>query len=124
MPVKYRIDKLARIVHSQAGGKLTDAEALTNQFGLKADPNFNPSYREFFDFSDVKPFSMTARGIQSLASSSPWGDGAQRAFVAGSDHAFGMLRMHEILLDASAEKVAVFRTAGEAWRWLEEAPSG
>ena len=72
MPVKYRIDKLARIVHSQAGGELTDAEALTNQFGLKADPDFNPSYREFFDFSRVKPFSMTARGIQSLASSSPW----------------------------------------------------
>ncbi len=121
MPVTYRIDKLAGVVHTQACGELTDAEALAYQRGLKADPDFDPSYREFFDFSKAKPFRITPSGIRMLTSSSPWGDGAKRAFVAHGDLEFGMLRMHQSLLDAKNQEVTVCRTASEAWRWLERA---
>ena len=121
MPVEYRIDKLAGVVHTEAYGELTDEEALEYQRGLRANPDFDPSYREFFDFSEVEPFRITPQGIRSLASTSPWGDGAVRVFVAHRDCAFGMLRMHQGLLDSRAQEVGVFRTVSEAWQWLEQA---
>ena len=34
-----------------------------------------------------------------LASKCPFGEGAQRAFVAHDDHAFGMLRVHQNALE-------------------------
>ena len=121
MPVEYRINKLAGIVHTLAYGELTDAEAMAYQNGLKSDPDFEPSYREFFDFSDVEPFRITPPGIRILASSRPWEDDALRAFVTHDDLAYGMLRMHQSLLDPKTQKVGVFRTASEAWQWLEQA---
>ena len=93
MPVKYRIDKLVGMVHTEAYGEFTDVEALAYQRELKADPDFNPSYRGFFDLTEVKPFSITPRGVRVLAANSPWGHGARRAFVAHDSHTFGMLRM-------------------------------
>ncbi len=121
MPVEYRIDKLAGIVHTLAYGELTDAEAMAYHDGLKADPDFEPSYREFFDFSEVEPFRITPPGIRTLASTSPWGDGALRAFVTHDDLAYGMLRMHQSLLDPETQNIGVFRNASDAWRWLEQA---
>ena len=118
MPVKYRIEKLADIVHAEAYGALTDTEALAHQRDLKADPDFDPSYREFFDFTAVTPFWITPQGIHILAANSPWKDGARRAFVAKDDLAYGMLRMFQSLLDGRGQQVAVFRTASEAWEWL------
>ena len=119
MPVKYRIDKLVVIVYAEARGRLTDVEALGYQRDVKADPRFNPAYREFLDCSEVRVFEVTPQGLRILASGSPWKDGAKRAFVAHADHAFGMLRMYQSLLDPRVQEVAVFRTASEARRWLE-----
>ena len=120
MPVKYRIDKLAGIVYTEARGEVTDAEVLENQREMNDDPDFNPRYRELCDFSAVQLFAITPQGLRMLASSSLWGDGARRAFVAQADLAFGMLRMHQSLLAGKSEGVSVFRTQSEAWRWLEE----
>ena len=79
---------------------------------------------ESFDLTEVTPFWVTPKGIHILASSSPWRDGAQRAFVARSDLAYGMLRMFQTLLYPEAQEVAVFRTASQAWQWLEQVPPG
>ena len=54
---------------------------------------------ESFDLTEVTPFWVTPKGIHILASSSPWRDGAQRAFVARSDLVYGMLGMFQTLLD-------------------------
>ncbi len=121
MPVKYRIDKRVGIVHAEAHGALIDAEVLSYQHDLRVDPDFDPSYREFFDFSGATLFWITPLDVRALASSSPWGDDARRAFVAPDDHAYGMLRMFQCLLEIGDQQVAVFRTAWEAWRWLEQA---
>ena len=64
VPIADRPDKLAGIVHTRACGELTDAEALAHQHDLKADPDFNPAYREFLDFSEVEPFRITPSGIR------------------------------------------------------------
>ena len=120
MPVYYQIDKPARIVHAEAYGKVTDAEVLAYQRRLRADPDFDSSYRELFDFTAVTPFWITPNGIRVFATNSPWEDGARRAFVARSDLAYGMLRMFQSLLELRDEQVSVFRTAKEAWLWLEE----
>ena len=67
MPVEYRIDKLAAIVHTQAYGDLTVGEAMEYYDGLKSDPDFEPTYREFFDFSGVGLFTITPSGMRTLA---------------------------------------------------------
>jgi hypothetical protein len=123
--VVYRIDKLDGIVHTEASGTLTDPDVREYQHRLKADTNFDPAYREFFNLSEVNDFRLTLMGIRIWAANSPWGDSTQRAFVARSDLVYGMLRMHQSLLDLSPQEVAVFRTVGEAWSWLgqtEELP--
>lgn len=121
MPVDYRIDKAVGIVHTEASGELTDDEAFEYQRRLWADPNFIPAYREFFDFSGVKPFLITSQGLQMFASKCPFGEDAQRAFVAHDDHVFGMLRVLQVGLEQRGQNVGVFRTESEAWRWLEQA---
>ena len=118
MPVEYKIIRQRKIVYTRAWGKLTNEEALSHQHSLKVDPDFDPKFGQLVDFSEVDDFKITPIGIQMLVSRDPWDAGARRAFVAPSDISFGMLRMHEFLMDDKSQVIAVFRSAIEAWRWL------
>ena len=89
-----------------------------HQRRLKADPEFDSRFWQFLDFTEVEEFMITSEGIHMLASRDPWGSGARRAFVAPTDLAYGMLRMHEFLLNDESQEVVVFRNALEAWDWL------
>ena len=119
MPLKYEIDKQRGIVFTCASGGFTDTDALADQMRLKADPDFDPEYRQLLDFSDVNTFELTPAGVRSLASGDPWGEGARRAFVAPNDLAFGMLRMHQCYVEDRHQEIIVVRTMSEAINWLE-----
>ena len=82
----------------------------------KVDPDFDPKFGQLVDFSKVDDFKITPIGIQMLVSRDPWDAGARRAFVAPSDISFGMLRMHEFLMDDKSQQIIVFRSAIEANR--------
>jgi len=119
MPCRYEIDKQREIVFTRAWGDLTDEDALAHQRRLSADPDFDPGFRQLLDFSEVSTFEITPNGVRLLASRDPWGKGARRAFVAPGDLEFGMLRMHEFILDDETQETAVLRSLSEAESWLE-----
>ena len=45
--------------------------------------------------------------------------GARRAFVTGSDFAFGMARMYQTLADDLPSEIRVFDDMSEALEWLD-----
>jgi hypothetical protein len=118
MPVDYVIDKKQGVVVTRAWDKLTDDDVLAHQRRLRADPAFDSGYRQLVDLSPVEQFGLTPGGVRALAAKDPWGPGARRAFVSPTDIAFGMTRMHQILLDDQLQEIAVFRTKSEARHWL------
>jgi hypothetical protein len=118
MPIDYVIDKKNGVVFTQAWGKLTDEDVLAHQSRLRADPAFDQGYRQLANLSQVEQFGLTPKGVRSLANSDPWGAGARRAFVSPTHIAFGMTRMHQILLEEQPQEIAVFRKTSEARRWL------
>jgi hypothetical protein len=69
---------------------------------LAADPEFDPSFRQIFDFRRVSELTVTGAVVTAAvlrwkAGLNPWDESAKRAFVAQSDLIFGMSRMFEQL---------------------------
>ncbi len=119
MPFDIVIDAEHRIVYSRAWGEFTEADVLAHRQHLKADPQFDSTFRQLADFSGVTRLAISATSIRALTSSDPWDSGSRRAYVASTDVVFGMTRMYATLLGESKSNIAVFRRAEEARRWLD-----
>ncbi len=120
MPADYTIDNAHRVVFSRAWGVLTDDDLLEHQRRLKADPAFDPSFNQLFDFRAVTESRLTSEGIRLLARRNAFGAHAKRAFVVLSPVMFGMMRMFEILTADDPDELRVqVNHIAEAYRWLE-----
>ena len=118
MPLDFVIDAEHRIVYSRAWGEFTEADVLAHRQRLKADPQFDNTFRQLADFSMVTRFAIPSTSVKALTSSDPWDSDARRAFFAPADVVFGMARMYEMLMGKYTSNIAVFRRAEEAERWL------
>jgi hypothetical protein len=118
MAFDFVIDAENRIVYSRAWGEFTEADVLAHRQHLKANPQFDSTFRQMADFSGVTRMAISAASIRALTSSDPWGPEARRAYVASADVVFGMARMYAMLLGESKSNIAVFRRAEEAVKWL------
>lgn len=117
MPATYTIDVARGLVVTRLWGRLTDEDLIDHQQRLRTDPEFDPGFRQFADFSDVEETTIAPEVIRELARTNPWGAGARRAMFAPSDLLFGLARMFE-MLDEQLDEVRVFRNADEARAWL------
>ena len=118
MPYDILIDAEHRIVYSRAWGEFTEADVLAHRQRLKADPQFDPTFRQLADFTGVTRLAISTASVKALTSLDPWHADSRRAFVASADVVFGMARMYAMLLGPSKSNIAVFRRAEEAERWL------
>jgi hypothetical protein len=118
MPFGYTIDLSRRLVLSRGWGILTELEILRHVHLLTADPRFEPSMRQLADFRAVTDLELDADTIRQLASLSPFGAGSQRALLVGSDVAYGMARMFQIMREDSPDELNVFRGFSSALDWL------
>jgi hypothetical protein len=118
MTAIYRIDKSRRIVFSRATGIVTDEVLLDHQQRLSADPDFEPDFRQLYDFCDVEELQATSMGVRELAINNPFGRGAQRALVAGSQAVYGVARMFQIMAEKGPDRIEVFYSLEEALDWL------
>lgn len=119
MPASYKIDKDKRLVLMNAWGVLTFADAVAHRDKLLADPDFDPSFSQISDFTDVTKVAISADELRQLAGLAVFAPQARRAFVAPADEKFGLGRMfvaHRELLGESGS--AVFRSIEEALLWL------
>ncbi|MAG57830.1 MAG: hypothetical protein CMJ83_16220 [Planctomycetes bacterium] len=118
MPCEFTIYRDLRLVLSLAWGTVTDEDVLTHLQGLGSAFDFDSGFSQFVDLSAVQRLEVTPEGIRSLVERIPFGPGSRRAYFAPSDVAFGMTRMHQMLLDEHPVEIGVFRTSGEALDWL------
>lgn len=119
MPISYRIDAARALVLSAAAGVVTDADLLEHQQRLRGDPDFQPWFRQLFDFTTATENEVTGRGVRQLAIAPAFGKGSKRALLVGEDSAFGLARMFQTLRDEHAdESIEIFRDERAARAWL------
>jgi hypothetical protein len=119
MPEFYKIDRERRLVLSSASGVFSRADAVAHMEKLLKDPDFDPSYSQIADFTQVTKIDLTARDIHELAQRSIFSSHSRRAFIAPSDVAYGLGRMFGMLRENQSEMgIRVFRTLEDALDWV------
>jgi hypothetical protein len=118
MPATYRIDPAHRVVWSHGWGVVTNEELAAHSRRLRDDPRFKPDFRQLQDLSDVDTMQVTVDGLAVVAKLNPFGAGARRAVVVGTDVAYGLARAHEMLRGDPADSLVVFRDRAAALEWL------
>lgn len=104
---------------STISGVLTMADALAHQENLRKHPDFDPSFSQLMDGTQLTRVELKREEVQRLARDSIFSPDSRRAFVTNSDAAFGMARMFETLRDAMGEKgIRVFRNLDEGLDWV------
>ncbi len=121
MPVTFRVDPKAGLVWARATGELKDSDLLGLQDALAADPEFDPSFNQLFDFNGVTEVALTSDGVWMLAQRNMFREGARRAFVVapGDLEVYGMMRMFQILTEKFPDELRVqFNHIEQARAWL------
>ena len=119
MPADYKIDKSKRIVFNIAYGNLTDQDVFKHQDKLRNDPDFDPSFSQLVDCTNVIQIDgLSLKAISVLADRDPFGLGSQRAFVAPHNPDYDVFRLYELLTTVHEDVVIVFREMLEACKFL------
>lgn len=118
MPAEYTIDKSKKMVFSVAHGILTDQDAFSHQDKLRNDPDFDPSFWQLADFTDVSQTHVSTNAVRILSERNPFGDGSRRAFVAPQNITYGLSRMFQILTYEFKDELHVYRDMLEARKFL------
>ncbi|MGB3647867.1 MAG: hypothetical protein WBF36_01945 [Desulfobulbales bacterium] len=120
MPAEYKIDKSRRMVLSVAYGILTDQDVQSHQEMLRDDPDFDSSFSQLVDCTDVtKADDLSTDAIYELARRNPFSVGSHRAFVAPKKLLYGLLRMFQILTNDYPDELVVFKDLTEARKFLK-----
>ena len=120
MPLTYVIDKERRLVISTASGVLTYAEGLAHAERLRNDPEFDPTFGQLADATQVIELRLTAEEARHWASLVVFEGTAKRAFVVPDAALHGMVRMWAAFREMSGgkEQVVIFRDRDLALQWL------
>ncbi|HEX2852761.1 MAG TPA: hypothetical protein VHO24_05945 [Opitutaceae bacterium] len=119
MPGSYRIDRNARVVFSAATGVFTAEDAWNQINQLLADPEFDPTFGQLLDFSNVGPVNLTPAEIKNLAGVALFAPTARRAFVSPTPLLYGLARMYAAQREVQGDTgLGVFHTMDEALIWL------
>ncbi len=119
MPATYAIDKQRRLVITTGSGRITLADALAHQEKLRKDQDFDPSFSQIMDLTQVIEFALEANDIRRIAQTTIFSRESRRAIIASSDLVYGFGRMFEILREIAGENgIRVFRDLDEALDWI------
>jgi len=119
MPADYKIDTSKRVVFSIAYGNMTDQDVLTNLDKLCNDPDFDPSFSQLIDCTNITNIDeLSNEAIYTLAAKNPFGLGSRRAFVAPQNPEYNTLRIYELLTTVHPDVVVVFKDMEEAYEFL------
>lgn len=99
----YKIDKERRLVLSTASGVFSRADAVGHMQKLLKDPDFDPSYSQIADFTQVTEIELTTQDVHELAESAVFSAQSRRAFIVPNDVAYGLGRMFGMLRENQGE---------------------
>jgi hypothetical protein len=118
VPLTYRIDPTQRVVWARAWGVFTDGELVAHSRHLRADPRFQPDFRQLVVGTEIGDLQATRQGLTLLARLNPFGAGARRAWVVSTDVSFGLARMYDLMRGESGDTLEIFRDQPAALEWL------
>jgi hypothetical protein len=119
MPEFYKIDKERRLVLTTGSGVFTLGTPFLTWTKLSKDPDFDPSFSQIADLTQVTRIELSADEIRRLAQRTIFSASSRRAFIAPDEVAFGIGRMFQILRGLEGEKgIRVFRSLEEALDWV------
>jgi len=119
MPQFYKIDKERRLVLSTASGVFSRADAAGHMERLLKDPDFDPSYSQIADFTQVTKIELSAQDVHELAQRSVFSPQSRRALIVPNDVAYGLGRMFGMLRENQGEMgIRIFRNLEEALDWV------
>jgi len=111
---------------SSGSGVLTREDMVGHQNRLLKDPDFDPSFSQIIDFTNLTRVDIRPEDILFLAERNVFSPKSHRALLADNDLAFGLARMYEMIREAKGETgVRVFRDREAALAWAlakEEGP--
>jgi len=117
MPVRYVIHKELRLVVSVGEGTLTIDELKAQQNRLLNDPDFDPTFDHFNDYTAVTGADMSVDELRAYASRQVFSPTSRRAVVARQPAVFGLSRVFEVWHEERSQ-VGVFYDRNEALKWL------
>jgi hypothetical protein len=95
------------------------ADAAGHMEKLLKDPDFDPSYSQIADFTQVTKIDLPAQDVHELAQKSIFSAQSRRAFIAPNDVAYELGRMFGMLRENQREMgIRVFRTLEDALDWV------
>lgn len=119
MTVRYFIDKQQKTVFTTLSDTLTLTESVEHHLRLGADPDYDPTYKEMMDMSELDSISLNISGIADLAQSCPFGSESNRAIYSTDKSLyFGLARMFQALAGGRHGNIRVFKRYDEALDWL------
>jgi hypothetical protein len=119
VPVSYAIDPKQKLVVTRLWGVVTDDEVLDHNRRLRADPAFDPGYRQLVHMTAITESRVTTNLINETSADQFFNPGTRRAFVATGDSIFGMARKYALQAEAIGQTIEVFRDLRKAEEWLE-----
>jgi len=119
MTVRYFIDKQQKTVFTTLSDTLTVTESVEHHRRLGDDPDFDPTYSELMDMSELDNISLNVSGIADLAQSCPFRPESNRAIYSTNKNLyFGLARMFQTLAGGVHGDIRVFKKLDEALDWL------
>jgi hypothetical protein len=117
--VQYTIDKQRRLVVATAPEVMGFEDVLVHMREVAADPDFDPTYSHFVDFSAVKTMRINGLQMSVLARHDIFDSRAKRAAFAPQMWVYGLARMYALYRETfGGEHLRVFRDKDEAMAWL------
>ena len=126
MPISYRIDRAAGVVHVTFRGRVTIDEFRTEYAALFADPNFRRDMHRITDTREITelPRLDELRAFASVIAASRLNEpeGIRRAVIVGSAAAYGVGRQYQVFLGLSGAEIELLHDDAEVAAWLASLP--
>ena len=120
MPAEYKIDKSLRMVFTRAYGDVDDQDAYAHQDKLRDDPDFDPSFSQLIDSTNVtNAMNFSLEAIYTLAKRNPFSAGSRRAFVATNRLLYVMGHIFEAITRDNPDEIVIFKDLTEARKFLK-----
>jgi hypothetical protein len=119
MPTFFKIYKERRLVMSTISGVVTMADVLVHRQNLGKHPDFDPTFAQLVDLSNVTKIELNRGDMERLAQDTIFSLNSRRAALATCDIAYGLARTFEMLRESKGEEgFRVFRNLDEALDWV------
>jgi hypothetical protein len=120
MPCGYVIDKEKRLIVTSAWGRLTFPGAEVHEDQLASDPDFDPSFDQLIDLTDLAVFDISMGEAKTIAGRNFFSARSRRALVSSNPSIFGMLRLMEAYhsIAGAQDKVCAVYSRASAPEWL------